>query len=123
LANKKISPDIKISKSLEWLRPYVEIIDKEGYVAPTKIKTYKTQVDKAQVQDAACYMPTKVIILNSHKRVKNGKKKFALRKYSKREILLNLSHELAHLTFWNHCRDHDELSKIFYKLFKKTGGE
>lgn len=110
----------KVCRKWEWLRPYVELgmgfisegkkLDKVGHW--TIGKRYGKGIQAAIfTDDDKSYR----IYLHSHIHPRNSKKL----KLSKIEILLNLSHELAHMEEWDHTPRHSTLESQIQIAFMK----
>lgn len=126
---------MRITKSLEWMRPYLEDAMK---VVPeirllTAIVARTPKVNGREVQRAHAMITSyhsgtyhitsfikKQAVVTYHPKVK-----LKLLPYSKKDLLEYLAHEIAHLRYWDHSTHHAiltaELTIRFMKRLSKSG--
>lgn len=113
---------IDVPEALEWAIPYLLKASKKGYKLPARIY-YKDPIVESTTIDAQAarvigeggnykVLPDSHIFLHS----RNGSGK---RRFSKRQLLDHLAHELAHLQFGRLCsNEHGEEWNSFYISLK-----
>ena len=133
LKNSLSLSNIKISKELEWVRPYLRKI-KHLVPVDTVPKILAVKADKEKLHNHRAIICRDELTKEIHyislylfvyrtKRIEP----FTRYKitYSKIDILSHLAHELSHLTHWFHTPDHiilqNKINNIFMRHLKKTG--
>lgn len=104
--------EIKISKRLEWIRPYIEHFYENKKIKlkkPKKIKSYKVAKNRKNNVGSlgTCYYGVGVIVIFTH----------IPYQLSKKYILKTLAHELAHLKHHEHTNKHLLLTNIIFDMF------
>ena len=126
---------MKISKDLDWLKPYLVIAS--GKVNITRLKRISAKKPKKNfIENQACHgIITKYFNGKDHRitlytdYIAIGKihpeVELSISPYSKIDTLCFFAHELAHLAHWDHTTDHKSLEATLIKLFmtklKKDG--
>lgn len=104
---------IRISKKIEWIRNTVEkIIEKFEIRNLKEIRIYKPNRNRKQQtwgSNVAADGTFRIVLLTHSQPHEDRRRK--LRKLTKKEILINLGHELAHCLVWAHSAKHDRLTK------------
>lgn len=112
--------DIKYSKDLLWLKPFVECLDVLPLKKLQRIKGYRV----AKNLDSQSY--GSIVTKDGKKYSINietytySKKDKQYRKKRIEEILLTLAHELAHLVHWEHTPQHFQLQSNIMWCFSLT---
>lgn len=118
---------IKINKKLEWVRPYLKrvkhLVDLSA-LGRISVKT-RFPVTVAQPYHGIIWRKgrgkfTILLTLNYQEKYKyhdDNKCYLRLKPYSKIDILMNLAHELAHITYWDHCPNRQILESRITMLF------
>ena len=110
---------MKISKSLEWTRPYIESV---AHLLP-RIKQLKKISSRRGSKEyfqhfhgLITYFDKKsfriTLYITYHETLKD-----VIVNYSTIDILQYLSHELAHLEHWDHTTSHKQLECILLGIF------
>lgn len=121
---------IKISTSLKWMRPYLEVIsDLVPLPRLQKIETMKTPLDRQSQADAIITKTNNgwyYMRINTWSPVwaNLGESKFKKIKYTKEPLantLDSLAHELSHMVHWEHKPEHLMLqAQILVRFAKKA---
>lgn len=123
--------DIKISKELEWIRPYLK---KVNHLAPIgrvpKIIAVKASKDKLHNFTALIcgddnseeiYYISMYLYVYRTKRIKPFARQKSI--YSKIGLLECLAHELSHLIHWEHTVEHKRLENRICNIFMAQLGK
>ena len=117
--------DIKISKELEWIRPYLK---KVNHLVPVgrvpKILAVKAKKDKLHNHKAVIckdddtgemlYISLYLYVYRTKRLIPHSRYKVT---YSKIDLLIHLAHELSHIVNWDHTPQHKHLENRMCNIF------
>jgi hypothetical protein len=131
--DKNSDKKIKLSKSIQWLEPY--LVDAEKMVPEVRLVT--SVIARRPTNDHAVQRihaiihanlnkTFKIVLMSARKRlVRTEPIEFKIERYSRIELLESLAHEIAHTRHWDHTPDRKilecKLSIVFMKRLAKSG--
>ncbi len=120
--SKPVRITTRISDNFKWIEKHLKRAKKHmpSLLLPRQIRSYRPPINREMRVLGTCAVETRVITLCTHRIMVTSKSGRARRKHipiSKKEILMTLAHELAHLRYEFHNYEQESYARTIFQAF------